>query len=286
MIALSHHKTFFMIDANYILKTDLLDLLFDGRNKQYGAYELRKKYNKRMVIAVAVMISCCLLFFLLFAFGAGNKKASGFVIVDTVQLVDVTHEPEKPEVIPPKPKPIETPIKTIQFTTPKLTNEDIKPEEKIPDQTVIADTKIGTITQAGVDSANAIAPPINTGNTHVIEEPKKRDDDDGIVLIVQVESEYPGGLTAWTRYLTRTLPKYYGEEFVEKGIQGRVVVQFIVDKDGNVSDVHGVSGPNELRGIAETVIMKSGKWKPAMNNGRQVKSYKSQPIIFVLEDNQ
>jgi protein TonB len=63
-------------------------------------------------------------------------------------------------------------------------------------------------------------------------------------------------------------------------------VQFIVDKDGNVSDVHGVSGPNELRGIAETVIMKSGKWKPAMNNGRQVKSYKSQPIIFVLEDNQ
>jgi len=50
--------------------------------------------------------------------------------------------------------------------------------------------------------------------------------------------------------------------------------------------VHGVSGPNELRGIAETVIMKSGKWKPAINNGRQVKSYKSQPIIFVLEDNQ
>ena len=275
-----------MIEANYILKTDLLDLLFDGRNKQYGAYELRKKYNKRMIIAVAVMISCCLLFFLLFAFGAGNKKSSGFVIVDTVQLVDVTREPEKPEVIPPKPKPIETQIKTIQFVTPKITTEEIDPKQEVPDQTLLDDTKIGTITQGGVDSADAISPPINTGNTHVIEEPKKRDDDDGIVIDVQFQSEYPGGVSAWTRYLTRTLPKYYGDEFVEKGIQGRVVVQFIVDKEGNVSEAHGISGPNELRGIAEAVIMKSGKWKPAMKNGQQVKSYKAQPIIFVLEDNQ
>jgi protein TonB len=64
------------------------------------------------------------------------------------------------------------------------------------------------------------------------------------------------------------------------------VVQFIVDKEGNVSEVHGISGPNELRAIAETVIMKSGKWKPAIQNGRQVKSYKAQPITFIAENEQ
>ena len=66
-------------------------------------------------------------------------------------------------------------------------------------------------------------------------------------------------------------------------IQGTVVVQFIVDKEGNVSDVEAISGPNELREEAVRVIKKSGKWTPAIQNGRQVKSYKKQPIKFRLE---
>ena len=62
-----------------------------------------------------------------------------------------------------------------------------------------------------------------------------------------------------------------------------MVVQFIVDKAGTVSDVEAISGPQELRDEAVRVIKKSGKWTPAVQNGRQVKSYKKQPITFKLE---
>ena len=99
-------------------------------------------------------------------------------------------------------------------------------------------------------------------------------------MIVQIESEYPGGLSAWLRYLTKTLPKYYTDDLVEQQIQGRVVVQFVVDTEGNVSDVRGVEGPKELMEVGEKVIRLSGKWTPAIQNGHKVKSYKRQPIIF------
>jgi protein TonB len=74
----------------------------------------------------------------------------------------------------------------------------------------------------------------------------------------------------------------YPDEALNNEIQGTVVVQFIVDKEGNVSDVQAVSGPTEggLREEAVRVIMKSGKWTPAVQNGRSVKSYKHQPVTF------
>ena len=83
------------------------------------------------------------------------------------------------------------------------------------------------------------------------------------------------------RYLNKTL--HYPDEAVSNEIQGDVVVQFIVDKEGNVSDVEAISGPAELREEAARVIKKSGKWTAAIQNGRQVKSYKKQPVKFRLE---
>jgi protein TonB len=75
----------------------------------------------------------------------------------------------------------------------------------------------------------------------------------------------------------------YPDEAVSAEVQGQVVVRFIVDKEGAVSDVEAVSGPNELRDAAVAVIKRSGKWNPAVQNGRKVKSYKSQPVNFKLE---
>ncbi len=100
---------------------------------------------------------------------------------------------------------------------------------------------------------------------------------------VEIESAFPGGDAAWLRYLNRSLD--YPRDAVQKRIQGTVVVQFIVDKEGNVSNVQAVSGPDEggLREEAVRVVKKSGKWMPAIQNGRQVKSYKGQPIVFKLE---
>lgn len=98
---------------------------------------------------------------------------------------------------------------------------------------------------------------------------------------VEIESEYPGGAAAWHRFLNRNLR--YPQEAIDNEIQGTVVVQFIVDKAGNVSDVEAISGPKELKAESILMIRKSGQWTPAVQNGRQVRSYKKQPIVFRLE---
>ena len=98
---------------------------------------------------------------------------------------------------------------------------------------------------------------------------------------VEVEAEYPGGQAAWATYLNKNL--HYPDEAVNHEIQGDVILQFAVDKLGNVSEVEVVSGPNELRNEAIKAIMKSGKWIPAVQNGHIVKSFRIQPIKFRLE---
>lgn len=97
----------------------------------------------------------------------------------------------------------------------------------------------------------------------------------------EFESTYPGGNSAWVNYLLNNLS--YPEEAIEKGIQGKVQVQFIVDENGDVSNIVAISGPEELHEEAIRVIKESGKWQPAIQASKNVKSYKIQPIIFRLE---
>lgn len=101
---------------------------------------------------------------------------------------------------------------------------------------------------------------------------------DSTLQTVEVESEFPGGAAGWARFLGTNL--VYPRKAIKKNIQGEVVVQFIVDKTGAISDIHATSGPDLLRAAAEDVIRKSPNWKPAYQHGRKVKSYKKQPIIF------
>jgi periplasmic protein TonB len=105
---------------------------------------------------------------------------------------------------------------------------------------------------------------------------------DVIYTKVEIESVYPGGQQAWFRFMANTLR--YPDEAVNKEIQGTVIVQFIVDTTGNVSNIEAISGPltGGLREEAVRVIKKSGNWIPAVQNGRKVKSYKKQPLVFSL----
>jgi protein TonB len=105
--------------------------------------------------------------------------------------------------------------------------------------------------------------------------------EDGTFTKVDIESEFPGGVEGWRQFLTQHLK--YPNKAVRKEIQGDVVVQFIVQKDGTLSDIHAISGPDLLRESAENVLKQSPPWKPAMQNGRYVKSYKKQPIKYRLE---
>lgn len=100
---------------------------------------------------------------------------------------------------------------------------------------------------------------------------------------VEIESYYPGGNGGWATFLRANLQ--YPKKAIRKRIQGTVVVQFIVDKEGNVSDVQAISGPEDggLREEALRVIKISGRWIPAVQDGRKVKSYKKQPFVFRFE---
>jgi protein TonB len=98
---------------------------------------------------------------------------------------------------------------------------------------------------------------------------------------VEIESEFPGGARAWLQYLNEHL--VYPKKAVRKRIEGTVLLQFIVDKDGNISDLSVLSGDPILAEAALKAMVDCPRWHPAIKNGRKVKSYKKQPIVFKLQ---
>jgi protein TonB len=275
------------MEVNKILSADVLDLIFEGKNKEYGAYELRKTYNRRLTTALIGML--LLVGLLLLGYFISNKIAEDadkeVMVVQDVQLEEVKQEErQEPPPPPPPPKPPDPPkVEMAKFTPPKIVkDEEVKEDEKPPEVEKLEEVKIGTVNQEGVKDLGIVAPPVEDAGKGVVEAPKKVEEDwDKTFTKVEIESSYPGGAAAWTRYLLKTLR--YPQEAQDNEVQGTVVVQFIVDKGGSVSNVEAISGPQELRDEAVRVIKKSGQWTPAVQNGRQVKSYKKQPIVFRLE---
>jgi periplasmic protein TonB len=275
------------MEVNKILSADILDIIFENRNKEYGAYDLRKTYNKRLITALVATLALLALLFLGYfisnVIDANRDKKE--MVVNDVQLEEVKQEEKKnePPPPPPPPKPEPPKVEMAKFTPPKIVkDEEVKEDEKPPEVEKLEETKIGTINQEGIKDDGIVAPPVSDEGKGVVEAPKKEEEDwDKTFTKVEIESEYPGGTSAWARYLNKTLQ--YPQDAIDNEVQGQVVVQFIVDKEGNVSDVQAVSGPDELRKEAERVIKKSGKWTAAEQNGRKVKSYKKQPITFRLE---
>jgi protein TonB len=97
---------------------------------------------------------------------------------------------------------------------------------------------------------------------------------------VEIESEFPGGARGWLAYLNSHL--VYPKKAIRKRIEGTVLLQFIVDKDGSVSDLKVLDGDPILAEAALKAMEDTPKWLPAVQNGKKVKSYKKQPIQFKL----
>lgn len=276
-----------LMEADKILQSNVLDIVFDGRNKEYGAYELRKHYNRRLFWAMLCMFMVTGSAFGLFFLGQNGQVKKEVMLVKDVQLESVTEE-KKNEPAPPPPPPPQAPppkVEVTKFTPPRIVKDnEVKEEDKPPVQEKLEETRIGTFNQEGVKDAGIIAPPVSEAGKGVVEAPKARQEEDyeKTFVKVEIESEYPGGAAAWLRYLNRNFR--YPDEGLTNEIQGTVTVQFIVDKEGNVSDVQAISGPEQggLREEAIRVIRKSGMWIPAIQNGRKVKSYKRQPVIFKI----
>ena len=116
----------------------------------------------------------------------------------------------------------------------------------------------------------------------VLREMEKAMDSSAPLKKVEVEAQYPGDSEGWKAYLFKSLN--YPEAAVKHEVQGEVIVEFVVNIDGSVKDIHAISGPEELRAESVRIIRESGHWVPATEKGVRVASYKKQPIVYKLEE--
>jgi protein TonB len=271
------------MDANKIMNSDFLDILFEGRNKEYGAYELRRTYSRRIIMAVSVMATVCLLAFLSTVLAKENDTDKNKIFVDEVNLKDIKKEPEKkPEPPPPPPKQELQKVEITKFTPPKIVkDEDV--EEPPPPVEKLDETKIGTINQEGKKDDGFVAPPVEKGSD-VVELPKQKDEDyERTFIKVEQEAKFPGGPEAWRRYLERNLNANVAAEDGAPTGSYIVKVQFIVDKEGTISNVQAIEVPKACPSCgpeAVKIIKKGPKWEPAIQNGRKVIYQAIQYVTF------
>jgi protein TonB len=273
------------MEPNKIQDADILDIIFEGRNKDYGAYELRKTYNNRIVKSLVVMGSVVGLLVIGNVVSGFGKKAQIVAPVGPEFILDNVKEDMKPPVLPTPPVIKAPPVATIRFVTTRIVpDKEVPKDERPPVNDDLDKAKIGMVNTVGT-ADDGLDAPVATGDggKGITVAPKQDDDNGGLPFTkVEIDASFPDGPAAWMHFLGRNLRT--PDEAISKEISGKVVVQFIVDKEGNVSDVVAVSGPEQggLREEAVRVIKKSGKWTPALQNGRYVKAYRFQPVIFQI----
>jgi protein TonB len=268
-----------------ITKIDWLDILFAGRNKAYGAYDLRKTYTKRTIIAlgIAAFITSGLFVGAVLRERISEKAALSMIQIHDVSLSEPT-KPDEPPPPPPPPRPILPPppqVATIAFTTPKVVKDEevIKPP---PDVKQIEEAKVDVKTVAGTKDLGIItAPPVESNGTQVIAAPvEKKEEEDKIFTKVEIEASFPGGPDAWTEYVRKAIEANL-DEFTDKDF-GTCEVKFIVDKAGKVSNVEATTMKGtKLAEVATNIIRRGPKWLPAEQNGKMVNSYKIQKVSLI-----
>lgn len=272
-----------MLTQQQILVSSMDEIVFQDRNRLYGAYQLRMEYKHHMMIAIGIMMALCGIAFLTgLSNGNGAVKQlayqPGLVIIDPIT--------EKPEpVIPPPPPPPPAATKAIRteiFTQPLIVAEEISPDEMPPTFDDLSTAKIGLERSEGDDIGNIVAPPVETRSVTEVVAPKSTDTNfDDVFTSCEIPAEFPGGLGEWTRFLEKNLR--YPDQAIENGKEAVVRVQFIVDKEGNISEVKALNDPGD--GLAEEavrIIKKGPKWKPAEQNGKKVIYRNIQAITFRL----
>lgn len=251
------------------------ELVFANRNKEYGAYVLRTNYNKTTAKALLISITFFALAIsapvIIKMIGSGVEKMNEKPVEVTVELKDPPPL-DKNEPPPPPPPPPPPTIETVKFTPPVVVDKEIAEEEQPPPQEKLSETNVGVVTQEGTEGATELPP-----------EPVVADPDEGKVFTyVEEMPTFPGGEAAMYEYISKKI--VYPALARENGITGRVFMNFIVDKDGNIKDVkvlRGIGGGCDEE--ATRVIKAMPNWKPGKQNGRSVQVSFNVPINFTLK---
>lgn len=263
------------MEPNKILKSNLLDLVFDNRNKAYGAYELRVTYPERIKRALFITLGAGILIFA-GSVWANSQKATKVETVDATEYnLAAIQEPE-PEILPPpeqqpqQPPPAE---REVQYTAPVLAEVVDEPPPSLAE---IDNANISTKNVDGVDPTNTIVDEPVKDNTGILDVPVKKEPE--IWEKVEVAAKFDGD---WSRYLTRNLrPEVPVENNAPAG-RYKVQIKFVVDVDGTISDLVPLTNVGYgMEQEAMRVIKQSKKWVPAFQNTKHVKAYHIQNIVF------
>jgi protein TonB len=271
--------------SSNLYKKEWLDLVFKGRNKSYGAYLLRAESSRNLIRAFFIAAPVFALFFIVPQFINRLKHQDADVTSDkVVQVQNVIAPPIKP--MPPKPmaaQPAPEPEKLKTIKLPSKIQVVAEPISYLEMPTVeeISSAAIGQVSQAGAASNAAAAntPAVSTGNG--VAEIPSADNTIRETASLDAYPEFEGGMNAWAKYIQRNLR--YPVQAQEDGIQGKVFISFVIEKDGAISNVTVIRGvASSLDQEAIRVILKSPRWKPGVQNKQFVRVRYNMPISFSL----
>lgn len=269
----------------------MLDILFEHRNKEYGAYILRKEYNYRLMLAITGMFSVVIAFFGWFSFNNndGGKQAASPVIIDSAMVLTQVELPKEPPpaATPPPPGKPQPPVATIKNVTPVIVPDDIASDP--PPPVSVLDTSNAQISDHTADGAKkqgdgtvVSGTPGGTGQEPA-PPPAPEPEPEKIFVSAERMPEFPGGNQALIRFLSKNLR--VPEEKLESGQRIRVPVKFVVGNAGELTDVQFPETADEVyKSEIRRVMKKMPKWIPGSQNGKPVAVYFSIPIIFEVAD--
>ena len=271
-----------------LISNEWADIVFQGRNKVYGAYQLRRGTSKRNIVSMIFVAAVAAVAYLgLAAYNSYQEAQKAKFeaemeasLLEAKKEAKVEKKTETPKV--EQVQKVEKVKSSIAFTPPVIKKDsEVKPEEEMKTQDELKETKtaIGAFDVKGNDEAGGtvlkaveeIAAP---------EPPKHEEEQNKIFEVVEQQPQFPGGsVNGW-------LADHIKDPVVaaENGISGRVVVQFVVERDGSVSQVRVVRGVDpSLDKEAQRVISSMPKWIPGKQNGQAVRSRFTVPVTFRLQ---
>jgi protein TonB len=272
-----------LIDNNWT------DLVFEGKNKEYGAYVLRRDTGKRNVKALIwVMIAIALIFAIAYAnLAIQNAMKQNAAIETDVELSKLAQKKEakverkEPVKVEVEQKVVEKVKSSVKFTAPEIKKDDeVKPEDEIKSQDDLSktNTAIGTFDVKGNDEAEG---EVLKAKEVVVDE-KPKEEETKVFDVVEQMPSFPGGDAELMKFLHDHMK--YPAVAEENGIQGRVICTFVVERDGSITDVKVIKSVDpSLDKEAIRVLKSMPKWIPGKQNGSAVRVKYTVPVTFRLQ---
>lgn len=259
------------------MPASLLELVFEGRNKSYGAYVLRRDYSQRLGLSLGIMLSAVLALCIWMKVRSGSDLSNASNVTDTrewMKFTEVEVKPPQPEL--PKPKQIDARPATSQVATQKFTSSiDIKPEVKdpMPSNDDLKTAAVSTVTRGGEDPGNVVRP------VEPIEQPGTGDGNGSPFIADERQPEFPGGEMALRNFLASHLQT---PGSLEEGDRRTVRVRFTVMVDGRIDQVLiETSGGQEFDREVVRVCKRMPRWVPGSQNGQRVPVQYVLPVTFL-----